>query len=523
MRILVSIIGVILIAIIIYFLGFTTQTKELDSLDSDPGKKPVVLLLVDSLMDKPLQDTLRTKDVPALKFLIENGNYEPEVIASYPTMSVTIDSTILTGTYADQHQVPGLVWFDQTKGRLINYGSGKGEVFTQGVKQVLHDGLVNLNENHLNKEVQTIYEALSERKLTSASINGLIYRAGTNHQLHLPKVGTTLGFIPKNIEVKGPDLLSFGSLGQYNPKNSKHHHAWQKFGFNDRFSTNELLYLINNNSLPSFTLAYLPDLDKRVHKNGPSETDGIIELDKNLQQILNSFPSWEEAIKSVTWIIYGDSGQAIIKKDKKTAVIDLTFLLSNYQICRLGKPVKADDQICIAVNERMAYIYLLDEKISYEEIASKLKKDSRVGFVAWKDKEKNIVVNSTSDDKLLFYPKGNSKDPYDQYWTVSGNTSILDLSVDEHQNIIYNDYPDALARLNGALHSHEGKFLIIDAKPGYEFKGERTPLHLGGAGHGSLHDDDSISPMIVAGENSLPKFKRAKDFKDWILELIKAG
>ncbi|WP_252502190.1 alkaline phosphatase family protein [Sporosarcina sp. Marseille-Q4943] len=521
MRILASIIGVILIAVIIYFWGFTTQTKELEPLVSHSGKKPVVLLLVDSLMDKPLMYTLQTNDVPALKFLIENGYYEPEVIASYPTMSVTIDSTILTGTYADQHQLPGLVWFDQKEGRLVNYGSGKEEVYTQGVKQVIQDGLVNLNEKHLNKEVQTIYEALFETKLSSASINGLVYRGDSVHRLQLPKAGTAFGIIQKDIKVKGPNLLSLGSLSQYDPQNSKHHHAWQKFGFNDQFSNNELIYLINNNSLPSFTLAYFPDLDKKVHKKGHSETEGIIELDKRLQQILNSFSTWEEAITKVTWIIYGDSGQATIKKNRKNAVVDLTSLVSNYQICRLGKPVKADDQICIAVNERMAYIYLLDEEISYEEVASQLRKDPRVGFVSWKDKGMNFVVNAKSNEQFLFYPNGNSKDPYDQQWTVDGDLSILDLSLGQRQNIIYNTYPDALARLNGALHSHKGKFLIVDAKPGYEFKGERTPLHLGGAGHGSLHYDDSISPMIVAGEDSLPKFKRAKDFKGWILEMTK--
>ncbi|MEK3886149.1 hypothetical protein [Bacillus sp. FSL K6-3431] len=156
--------------------------------------------------------------------------------------------------------------------------------------------VVHLNQSHLSKEVQTLYEDLHQMQHASASINGLIYRGDVAHPLHIPKAGSALNLMPANVEVKGPTLFSFGSLSQYNPENSNQKNIWQRLRFNDTFSAAELNYLIRNNSVPSFSLVYFPDLDQRVHKNGPTDIKGIVKSDQQLQEILNSYPSWEEAL-----------------------------------------------------------------------------------------------------------------------------------------------------------------------------------------------------------------------------------
>ena len=92
--------------------------KELDDISINPTKKPIVLITVDSLMSEPLQKAVKEGKAPAFSFLINNGHFNPEMISSYPTMSVTIDSTLLTGTYPDQHKVPGLIWFKEDENRM---------------------------------------------------------------------------------------------------------------------------------------------------------------------------------------------------------------------------------------------------------------------------------------------------------------------------------------------------------------------------------------------------------------------
>jgi hypothetical protein len=101
---------------------------------------------------------------------------------------------------------------------------------------------------------------------------------------------------------------------------------------------------------------------------------------------------------------------------------------------------------------------------------------------------------------------------------LQGNPDLVDLTLSE-KRIAYGRYPDALARLYGALHSHEGRFLVVTAKPGHELVAESSPTHIGGAAHGSLHEKDSLVPLIVSGTNSRPKTLRIVDLKDWLLGL----
>ncbi|ASN07428.1 phosphodiesterase [Virgibacillus necropolis] len=520
-KIVITLISVVLILVVINWYGLSTPIKNVNNLKMKSTSKPVVLVVVDSLMDEPLQKAIGEGRAPAFAFLSKHGQYFHEVVSSYPTMSVTIDSTLLTGTYANQHRLPGLVWYSQNDNRLVNYGSGKKEVFTLGVKQVLKDGIYNLNQEHLGKNVKTIYEDLDERQAHSASINGLIYRGNQDHNLHVPKIASTLNILPDTFHVKGPTLLSMGSLSQYSPENNGQTNIWQELGFNDTFTANEVKHLIQNDSLPSFTLAYFPDLDHRIHKHGPMDLKGIEKVDQHLQTILDAYPTWDEAIEEMTLIVSGDSSQSKIGNDRTESLIDLTLLSKRYQVAELGEPITKKDQIVLAVNERMAYINLLDDKITFSEMASKLMDDSRISFIAWKDEEGNHVLSEESNKKLTFQPEGKYTDHYHQEWDISGDFSILDLSVNKQNEIKYGDYPDALARLYGALHSHKGRYLVVDAKPGYEFIGEHSPTHDGGAGHGSLHKRDSLTPMIITGTNTQPEHERIVDYKEWILELTK--
>jgi predicted AlkP superfamily pyrophosphatase or phosphodiesterase len=517
-------IGLVILSLVgLYWWGLKTPTEDLSDASIATTSKPVILLVIDSLMDEPLQEAMKEGKAPALKFFMEHGHYYPEIVSAYPTMSVTIDSTLLTGVYANEHKIPGLIWFTKDENRLINYGTGMKEVRKHGVKQAVKDGLIHLNQKHLSEDVFTIYEELTSIELQSASINGLVYRADYPKQLNIPKLASLANIIPDNTEIKGPDLLSLGSLSQFNPENNRNNQIWRKMGFNDRFTANELRYLIQQEKIPAFTLAYFPDLDKKVHDNGPTETNGIAEMDKQLQSILNSYKSWDEALKKAIWIVYGDSGQSLILDDRNVSLIDLQSLLGKYRIRNVKEPIDKQDELLLAVNERMAYIYLVNNKIDFSEVISTLKKDSRIGFIAWKEEDINHVISAGSDEKFTFSPKGKYTDSYDQSWELNGASSILNLSTNENNEIQYGDYPDALARLHGALNSHEGRFVVVDAKPGYEFIGKYSPTHIGGGGHGSLHKDDSLTPLLIVGTDKKPAYNRIVDFKDWILELTKQG
>jgi hypothetical protein len=63
--------------------------------------KKVILLLVDSLMPTALEAGIRHKTVPALQFLMDRGRYWNNCATVYPTMTASVDSSLLTGVYPD--------------------------------------------------------------------------------------------------------------------------------------------------------------------------------------------------------------------------------------------------------------------------------------------------------------------------------------------------------------------------------------------------------------------------------------
>lgn len=524
-KILEYIISIIVILILLFvIIYFNLQRKlgesnhQFDLPHVSPSKK-VILIIIDSLMDKPLQSALKEGEAPALQFLINNGRYYPSMVSSYPTMSVTIDSTLLTGTYADKHKVPALVWYDEHKKRFISYGSDKREILKLGAKQVFEESMFHLNEQHLSDQVKTIHEEIDEKGLQSASINTLVFRGNKTQILHVPKLLKVFHFLNKNDSVKAPSYFSYGILSKLNPKN-RYTNFWQGFGFNDKYATEELKYLIEQDRVPSFSLVYFSDNDKKVHKKGVNETKGIEEADKRLQTLFNQYATWEKALKDNVWIVMGDSGQTSIVNDKERALVDLRKVLKDYQIHKISKPIQKQDQIVLGLNERMSFIYILDESIKHEFIAKQLQKEKRIDITAWKEGNTVKVLSGDKRGVFSFQQTGEFSDQYGQSWKIEGNTQILDITIKNGHSIVYGDYPDALARLYSSFYSHTGNFLVVNTKPGFEFIGEGSPKHVGGASHGSLHKQDTYFPMIVTGTELEPKHLRMVDVKEWILHIL---
>lgn len=481
--------------------------------------KPVIMLVIDTLMDPPLQEAIKNNRAPAFEFLIENGMYFPDVVSPFPTMSVNVDTTILTGTYCNEHHLPGLVWFNVKENRLINYGSHIRELWKLGLSQSLEDILFNMNGEHISKKVKTIHEELEYKRKDSASINALVYRGSTSHIYKLPKLLTWFTSIQRDRPTLAAKFFTYGALKKISPS-KKYQRIWQKFGFNNSFSVQELTNLIKKNHLPSFTIVYFPELDQSVHKYGRMDVKGIAKVDQHLQKILDIYGSWEEALYNNIWITIGDNGQAWIDSDRRKALIDLRQIYGEYRMMKLRKGVQPKDQIVLAVNERMSYIYTLDtDTLPLNKLVQEVEKDERIDVIAWKEGPFIKVRSGEKQGELRFQKDGGFVDAYNQSWFIEGDYGLLDITVKD-KNIFYGDYPDALVRLYSSLHSHEGNFIIVSAKPGYEFIGEGSPTHVGGASHGGLHQQDSLVPIIITGTDSKPAYLRMKDMKQWVLSLI---
>lgn len=502
------------------------EEKETDLLHikstEGPHAKKVILILVDSLMYQALDAGIAQQKLPTLKFLIDNGQYYKDIVSSFPTMSVTIDSSLMTGTYPDQHHIPGLAWYSADMQRDVNYGTGPMEIMRKGVKDVVWDGLLHLNSRDLNPGVSTIYEELSRRGLKSGSINGLIYRGPVEHTLEIPAWLGKAASLPESLTVKGPDYLSFGSLS--NPLDGLKQlpdSLANRMGFNNEFSLGTATYLIRNNKLPDFLYVYLPDLDQELHKKGPSSMKGLVKLDKQLHDLLQAFGSPEAARDQAAVMIVGDSGMSRLLPAGQRPVIDLTTLYGRYNSLHPGDRVTKDTELVFAVNETMAYVYKLHTKASMRQLASEVGADQRVDLIAWKEDGWINVTKGGAGTGFKYKPGGKVVDRYGQAWTFSGDATLLDLHLEgKDSGLRYGKYPDALRRIYGALQSHKGQFLVVTAKEGYELKGHSSPTHAGGGGHGSLHETESLIPFIVWGAKEKLASRRVVDIKAYIERIL---
>ncbi|MFC0472698.1 alkaline phosphatase family protein [Halalkalibacter kiskunsagensis] len=482
------------------------------------SNKPVIMVMLDTLMDKPLQLALKEETLPAFTYFMEHGTYYSSVVAPFPTMSVNVESTLLTGHYSDQHGIPALTWYSEKENRIINYGTHLIDQMKLGLSKCLKDTLYRLNNEHLNTKVKTIHEELNEQGKKTASINPLVNRGNVPHQLTIPSFIRFFVTIDKHIETQTATKYVYGRLSRLDP-NGKYSSVWHKYGFNNKFSAQEFTHLVNNHDIPDFSLVYLPDHDKNVHKRGPMDTKGIKEMDKNLQTMLDSFPTWEEALDNYIWILIGDNGQSGIKDDKSQAFVDLRKLLQPLKVTKLSKGVRKEDQVVLANNLRSCFIYSLNtDDVPLTEIVEKLKTEERLDMISWKIDQWIHVAAGDKKESFQFKEGGQVKDEFDQTWEIRGDHSILDLTITGN-DVTFGDFPDALKRLHSTLHSHEGDFVVISAKPGYELRGEVTPSHAGGASHGGFHKNDSLIPMLVTGTETTPDFFRMVDLKKWILDL----
>lgn len=488
---------------------------------SNPKKK-VILIVADSLMAQAIDRGVRQNKLPTFRQLIERGHYFKDMVSSFPTMSVPIDSSLLTGTYPDGHHVPGLTWYSQDDKKVIGYGSGPFEVLRRGVKPVLKHALIDLNGKHLNPAKPTLHEDLHRLGLNSGSINGLVYRGSADHRLTLPAPISEITSLPRDIPVKGPDFLAFGSLS--NPLEGiidLPDGPVERMGFTNRYAVETAKYLIRMKKLPDFLLVYLPDLDGKLHKKGPTAERGVVEMDRQLGSMLAAFGSFEQAISEAIILIAGDSGMSQVLAAEKNPVIQLPKLLNRYEVLGTGEAVKPTTEIVLGVNDTMAYVYSLKPETPLKNIADVLKTDSRIDKIAWKEGGWIHCLQGGASQTLKFKPGGKLVDRYRQKWTVLGHPEVMDLKLDnEKQTLAYGQYPDALRRMQGALDSHKANFLVITAKPGYELAEAGAPTHPGGGAHGGLDQSASLVPLIICGTEKTPEHLRIIDLKEYILDLL---
>src|SRR5919206_560306 len=235
--------------------------------------KPVVLIVIDGLTPSMLEGT----GTPALRFLLDHGSYR-RATSTFPSLTPVCLASIATGAHPDVHEIPHLVWWHRGEGRLVEYGSSFAALRAAGLTQGLRDTIVNLNERHLGKRAETIYETLEGAGLTTAAINITCYRG--RHR-HLPT-------IPGAPAVNGPKRFFFYSLYESDRTGAPIAFRNRALGSIDGYAAAVGRWLVTRDGF-DLLVYYLPDYDygqTRVDETAKLAVDGAVVTASNRAAML---------------------------------------------------------------------------------------------------------------------------------------------------------------------------------------------------------------------------------------------
>lgn len=272
---------------------------------TDARPKRVIVIVIDGLTPSMLEAT----DAPALRFLLEHGSYR-RAASTFPSLTPVCLASIATGGHPDVHGIPHLVWWNRAEQRLVEYGSSFGAMRAAGLVQGLRDTVVNLNQRHLLRSAETVYEALEGAGLTTAAINITTYRGRNRHLSVIP------GFPP----VYGPKRFFFYSV--YESDRTGAAVAWfnRSLGSIDNYAATIGRWLVTRDGF-DLLVYYLPDYDYASHVLGPDAAfEALGRADASVEALMDAAGGRDAFLERYAVILCSDHGQAPIAQSARLAV-----------------------------------------------------------------------------------------------------------------------------------------------------------------------------------------------------------
>ncbi|MBN2909397.1 alkaline phosphatase family protein [Polycladomyces sp. WAk] len=474
---------------------------------SSRPKRTVVVLLADSLTAREIDKGIRLGRLPSLSRLIRHGQYKKDMVSVFPTMSVVIDQSLITGTYPDQHRIPALQWYNPQEGRVINYGDTIAHVRQQGILRTAR-WFLDYNQRHLNPRTETIHEALLRRGYLSGTINMTAYRGPFAHPI--PFTGQT---------IRGPAWLALGPYVSLTRTDGDETTSLSPTLYRNKDGLRLLSRWLRDPNHPDLIMVYLPDTDKTAHQLGPNRWEPVAKLDRELHELITSLGSWDSVLRDHVFVLVGDSGVVAGKQDAKH-LIHLKQLASSYRLLPYGVSTRERTaDVAIASNERMAVVHPLRATVSLDRLIEQYRHMPGIDWVIMQNGQDVLVWHGAH--QLRFRPAGPWRDPYGQTWHLEGDPRVLDLRLDPRRHLIqFGRYPDALRLVKGGIGAQRGPCVMLTSLPGYEFEWGTSSLPNRGS-HGGASSQELLVPILVSDTSlPLPRTLRVVDLKQWLIRLV---
>ena len=410
--------------------------------------KPVILIVIDGLTPSMLEAT----DTPMLRFLLEAGTYRRSV-STFPSLTPVCLASIATGGHADVHGIPHLVWWNRADQRLVEYGSSFGALVASGLARGLRDTIVNLNEHHLLRSAETVFESLEDAGLTTAAINITTYRGRTRHTSAVP------GLPP----VHGPKRFFFYSIYESDRTGAMVAFRNRAGGSIDAYAGQVGRWLVTRDAF-DLLVFYLPDYDYASHASGPDTAHlALARADAAIAALVDAAGGRDEFLERYAVVLCSDHGQSRIEQVARLEVDGALITASNRAAMLYGNVGGHAGKAGMASNRHRK------RRISPRRLAAAL------------DHEPSVDVTLFLDGGELVARRAGEED-----------VALLD------------EFLDGRVRAEAALHNPNAGEVLVSAAPGWEFADLGGGSHIGGGSHGSLALEDSEVPMLTIGLGDPP-------------------
>ncbi len=458
--------------------------------------RKLVLVVIDALKPAMLDRSIASGRAPALERIRDQGVYVDDCVASFPSVTPVCAATIATGAGPDGHWIPSMNWYHREEGRYVEYGSSFSASRQFGVLRSLTDTVYRMNAEHLNKDVETVFETLDDADLRTAGTTYLIYRGRHQHEVSnetaLARIVTSTLF---RRTIDGPKELFYADL--YASRKTGCRGQLGMPGIRDQHTGCVGAYLVERD-LFDFMLFSLPDNDAWSHKNGPhAQVTSIAAADRQLERLMHAAGGAAAFLEQYAVIVTSDHSQAPVEER-----IRLDRAFEDFEVATPSASRQAGAEVALSPGQRAAMIYALDPERRDETVERALEVVSEldgVDVVVWlPDPSKQEAAVRSNRGELRFSPGGDLQDTRGGRWTVEGELSTLRAEVQDDR-FLCTEYPDALARIWSALGCPTAGDVLLSAAPGYEFVDWGGADHVGGGSHGSLHRTDSLGALLWCG------------------------
>jgi predicted AlkP superfamily pyrophosphatase or phosphodiesterase len=425
--------------------------------------RKLVLIVIDGLTPAVLEDAVERRDMPALTYLAEHGDYR-RAVTTFPSLTPVCLSSLATGAHPDVHGIPHLVWYHRQERRLVEYGSSFSAVRAAGATRAIRDAVFNMNEQHLSRNAVTIFEALEGVGLVTAAVNMVCYRGPARHPATVPGLGRP---------AFGPRRFFYYNLFESDVTGAPLAIRTRARGSVDEYARVVGRWLVTRDGF-DFLVFYLPDYDFASHVAGPEAAhSALARVDGAIGSLLEAAGGPEAFLSRYSVLLCSDHGQTGVEQG-----VRLEDSFADFRLFRPGNGRRAE--LAVTASNRAGMVYRLDCDVETRDLAARLGGEPHVVLF----REDGDAVAQRSGAELRFAPDGDG-------WRTSGEPDLL-------------AQPAALERAWSALANPNAGDLIVSAAPGLEFADLGGRHHVGGGSHGSLESGDSEVPMLAVGLDGDP-------------------